>query len=282
MKPSQLTQQDIFQIFKLIEHEQESSKLGFFSKPFRIRYQEDPFIIKAYLPKRNMELLRQIAAHHERYVLRMRELEINIPETRIVMRPIGSSTQLLMVQEAFEPEELIRNQMETAEAERYLTLIRLLLDDTLRFWKNKKGDAKVGFHPTSRNYALRQGELYYFDTFPPMRTDQRSLNKLIVQMAPNFPWLKPFIPLQLINMVSDEYYRLDKMLIGIVGSACRLRPELKESVMRFATDYLHGSEQISSQERQFVLEQLAAPPKLPGIWVMVRKMTGNVGKPNVS
>ena len=134
MNPLQLTQEDIPHIFKLIGGHGTASKLGFFSSPFKVNFKGKELIIKTYLPSNDSAFLRALADHHDRYVAKMLQLGIKIPETKIVMRPLGKKIQLVLVQEAFEEKELIRYQMENAAPQAYWPLVKLLLDDAIKFW----------------------------------------------------------------------------------------------------------------------------------------------------
>lgn len=160
---------------------------------------------------------------------------------------------------------------------RYLTLV---YDEIIAYWNKKPFSLDFGFHPTLRNYSIRNNSLYYFDTFPPMNMSQLALNKLILQMAPVRDWIKSFIPSKAINRVSNEYYYFDKMFLGIVGSSVRLRPEFGQQILDFTENYLSDAK-LSPEVKKELLAQVTAPPKLSFLWRFVRKLTGNIGQPNV-
>jgi len=86
----------------------------------------------------------------------------------------------------------------------------------------------------------------------------------------------------MINKVTDEYYHLDKMFTGIPGSCCRLRPDDAGKILQFSRDYVKSSAGLSAPEKESILALLNKPPQLPRIWILIRKLSGNVGKPNIS
>jgi GTP cyclohydrolase II len=258
-----------------------ASQLGFFSKPVRIISGNVEYVVKLYKPVRNRKLVETIVNNHDKYVDQMRKIGIKIPETTLMKKDTGGKTILLIVQKAFLENELVRGMVETGEREKVIHLMKLLIDDSILFWKNKPTGKKIGFHPTTRNYALLNDQLQYFDTFPPMLMEQKALNRIILQMAPIKVNVKGIIPLQMVNRVSDEYYMIDKMIAGIVGSTCRLRAELREDILEFSRNYIQTNTHLSDEEKSGVLILLNKPPQLSGLWVTLRKFFGKPGKPNL-
>lgn len=270
---------NIDKVFESIEGQEEDSKLGFFSKPYRIVIDQEEVIAKVYHPtKKDASLIAQL---HDDYKLRLANTGVKLPPTNIYIAERKGKQVLVILQRPFAEAELLRNEFEAGSLEEVLHLLKLIFDDTLLFWKNKPVDSELGFHPTLRNYARHQGSLYYFDTFPPMNMDQETLNKIIVKMAPLPSWIKPLVPLKAINRVSDEYYSVVKMIVGIVGSSCRLRPTYAQEILSATKEYIEVSD-LTAKEKKEILTEIAIPPKLPFIWTWIRKITGNVGKPNIT
>jgi len=256
------------------------SDLGFFSKPFSLNYNNQELIIKMYHPTKNYTIVAAIIDNHDRYIAELRSMGIKLPDTIIRSRKIKNKYQIIIIQEAFRKSELLRSLIEKSPEPELLNLCKLILDDTMKFWKDRKESADIGFHPTLRNYALRKGDLYYFDTFPPMLLKQRELNKIIIRMSPFGKLFKIFIPLRMINFVSDEYYNFQKMFTGIVGSCCRLRPQNASEILNFSRRYIDNTSR-SAQEKQNIINALQSPPNLPRLWTFFRSLSGNVGKPNI-
>lgn len=277
-----LTQDQIDNIILLLETKKECSDLGFFSKPFRILLNEEELVVKLYLPVRNVSLVSSILENHGSYIAELKATGIKVPETTITYRQIKGKQQLIIIQEAFHENELLRKLVKEASVDVLVTLCKLIFDDIVKFWTNKKTSLDVGFHPTLRNYALRGSELYYFDTFPPMLMGQKELNRIMVSMAPYKTLIKKILPTGLISIVSDEYYNPVKMFTGVVGSCCRLRPEAAHQILSYSIQYLNTSIVFSGKEKEKIAKLLQKPPELSKLWLTVRKLTGNTGEPNIA
>ena len=171
--------------------------------------------------------------------------------------------------------------MTTAPLPEILQLCDMLFADTLKFFYGKNPKTDIGFHPTLRNYAVHKGQLFYFDTFPPMLMNQKQMNRLIITMSPYGKWLKMFISQRAINRVSNEYFFINKMFSGIVGSCCRLRPELAADILAYSKTYLAKAAVMPEADKNDILALLNKPPNLSKLWTTIRKLSGNVGKPNV-
>lgn len=276
-----LPQYQIDKLLLMLEPEKNCSDLGFFSKPFRISYSGEELVVKLYHPVRDLSLVSSIIENHDLYMAALTATGIKIPQTAITCRQLKGKQQLIIIQEAFHEKELMRKLVKEASVDRLETLCRLIFDDILKFWTGKSPSLKMGFHPTLRNYAVRNSELYYFDTFPPMLMEQRELNRIMVTMAPFRTLIKYILPSRAINIVSDEYYAPDRMFTGVVGSCCRLRPEAAHQILSFSIRYLENSLLFSGKEKGRLTRLLQKPPDLSKLWLSVRKLTGNIGEPNI-
>ena len=276
-----LTTKQTSTLLQDIAFRQTCSDCGYFSRPFRVSHEGRELIVKTFLPVRNHKLVDRIVENHDAYVARLSGIGINLPETHISSLPRNGKLQLVIVQQPFGDDEMVRGMISRGTKEEIAMLCRLMFDDAVRFAKREDAKGDIGFHPSLRNYAYRDGRLWYFDTFPPMLMDQQSLNRLIIAMSPYGRLIKKITPPRMINRVSNEYYYLPKMLIGIVGSCCRLRPELADEILAFSKAYAAESEQISQDDRMAIAELLKTPPHLSKLWRTWRKLSGNIGKPNV-
>jgi len=277
-----LTQEEIEKILSEIEYKERASVLGYFSQPFRIYQGERPLFIKLYFPVKNLKVIQSIIQNHDNYVRELKYAGIKIPETIIQTRPAGKKYQLIIIQDAFTDDELLRNRIIKASNEEVKDLCTMVFEEMLIFREKKNRQAEIGFHPTLRNYCVHEGKLWFFDTFPPMLMKQRDLNRLILIMSPHGGLLKKMIPLRFINKITDEYYHLDKMFTGVVGSCCRLRPEDADFILTFSREYVNQSATLTSEEKESITRLLKKPPQLSGIWILIRKLSGNTGKPNIN
>ncbi|MFT5970279.1 MAG: hypothetical protein ACI8ZO_000786 [Flavobacteriales bacterium] len=276
MKISNFQAESIFAYSKQID---EDSKMGFFSKPFRITYQGEEFMLKKY--KGINDSFEEIIALHKAYVLALKESGVQIPDTQMFSLREEERPQLCIFQKAFAHEQLLRNVMLESELPEFLKNLKLIFSEILNFWNKKPEGDNLGFHPTLRNYALVEGQLHYFDTFPPMNMSQQELNKFIIRVAPYGKFFKPVVPPFGINRVTNEYYALDKMILGIVGSCCRLRPEFVQDILSFISAEVANAE-ILEEIKKAVLVKTKNPPRLSLLWRIMRKLTGNTGAANVS
>ncbi|HOB84720.1 MAG TPA: DUF6206 family protein [Bacteroidales bacterium] len=276
------TKDEIDAIISGLESKEKVSDLGYFSRPFRIYRGEEAFFIKLYLPVKNERLVTYIINNHDEYIKKLKTAGIRIPETSIISRHTGNNHQIIIIQDSFRDGELLRNCIIKADQEELKDLLTKVFSEIVQFLNRKDRETDIGFHPTLRNYALHKGDLWYFDTFPPMLMKQRDLNRLILRMSPHGGLLKKIIPLRFINKVTDEYYNLDKMFIGIVGSCCRLRPDDADKILTFSREYVNHSDLLSAEDKESILQLLKKPPRLSKIWILIRKLSGNTGRPNIN
>jgi hypothetical protein len=276
-----LTQNQIETILKESESKKLCSDFGFFSRPYRLEYEGKEFIVKQYLPIKDGSTLSAIIQNHDRYVSVLTSLGINIPETRIISRKIRNKEQLVIIQEPFRDPYLLRNMILSSSLAEIQKVCILLFNDILAFWKGQENKGDIGFHPTIRNYAYHNAKLYFFDTFPPMLMKQSEVNRLIITMSPFGKWIKRILPARMMNIVSDEFYQLDRMFTGIVGSCCRLRPEYATRILEFSTQFVMNCPLLTDAEKERITKKLTVPPQLPWIWILIRKLSKNTGAPNI-
>jgi hypothetical protein len=276
------TPDEIDKILSSTESKKTSSDLGYFSKPFRAYLADKEVIVKLYLPVKNYSLVSSIIKNHNDYITELRLTGLKIPETTITFKQAGNKHRLVIIQESFRDDELLRNRILEASVSELTKMCFLVFDDIMKFWKRERNTIDIGFHPTLRNYSLHEGNLYFFDTFPPMLMNQRELNHLILKMSPYGGWIKNLVPLRLMNKVTDEYYHLDKMFIGIVGSCCRLRPADARKILTFSNEYVNDTVMLSESEKVSVVKLLKKPPELSKTWILIRKLSGNTGSPNIN
>lgn len=256
------------------------SNLGFFSRPYRINYKGKELMLKRYSPVSNYATVSSILENHDKYVSALRRVRIRVPETIIEAVKVKGMYNIFILQEAFNKAEMYRSKFESSDEKELPELCRLIYDDVVRFICNQERPVEMGFHPTLRNYALHNGSLFFFDTFPPMLMPQAELNRIVVRMSPYGSFFKYLVPVSWINMVTNEYYNAERMFTGITGSCCRLRPEQADAILKFSIDYIHSSD-CSPSLKEKICCMLKSPPELPGLWTFFRKLSGNTGKPNI-
>lgn len=275
------------ELIEIIEKTRDKSQLvsglGFFSKPILLTSGlHKGKIAKVYKGLKSRKLTDIMIKHHLIYVDKLKQLGVILPETNMYNVEYKNRYVLLILQEAYQKEELIRDKMKSSNLEDYILLTNKILEAAIEFIEAKERlqEPVIGFHPTTRNYAVKNNELHYFDTFPPMYMSQYQLNGFILRFAPfDVPIFRRLLQKR-INMVSDEYYQDDKMITGIVGSACRLKPNDANKILDASKKFLEERIKDSTLKKH-VLDILEIPPKLNKTWVTVRNLLGKEGQPNI-
>ena len=90
-------------------------------------------------------------------------------------------------------------------------------------------------------------------------------------------WVGPFLKSK-VTGIQDEWYSAPETLVGLVGSACRLRPEHADAYLDWGRDFAPRAMPRFAEE---ALEGLSQPPRLPGYWTGFRKLLGLQGEPNL-
>jgi hypothetical protein len=207
------------------ENEAFGSHLGFFGRVFN----ENGKIIKRYrglLTKKEADIFAQ---QHARFINNLREVGTAVPETEIRFIPVNGKFRVEIVQEPFAPQELAGEIVKSGDKSQVLYVARGIINDALRFIRSPQM-GKMGFHPTVKNYAIRSGTFYMFDTFPPFQ-DRKTTEELMRRHAPSraFKILMTLFP-SLLHESADEYYDAVPMLHLIYAATSRLRPEFEADV----------------------------------------------------
>lgn len=261
-----------------------SSKLGFFSKPVLLTEGDRAGkVMKSYVFVKKRILCEELLAIHDQYIPQLTAAGIKIPPTETEIVQHHNSFSIRIYQQPFDESQMARKMMETGSLETCLMVMNGILKEAvtaLNFLEEHK-DVRMGFHPTLRNYAIKDNEFWYFDTFPPMaHISQQQLESYILHFSPyKTPrWFKSMAK-PLMHHVTDEYYQSDKMYLGIVGSSCRLRPEFQDAFLSSAQKVVENLK--NNSDRNNILSKLKNPPKLPFIWAFTRKILGKEGKSNL-
>jgi hypothetical protein len=260
------------------------SRLGYFCAPFRPA--EGPFsdrVIKVYraLPDRDAGLLEQLAAAHAGYVALLGEAGVPLPETEFRLVPLDGGRAPVIVQEALPPESMMRPQIRAATPEQAVALMEAAGQVIARFWHAvREHPGRVGFHPSIRNFAVRDGEAVFFDTFPPLIGYSREdMGRLLLVFSDKrlMRLVGPLLRAR-VTSIQDEWYSPAETLVGLVGSACRLRPSEVQRFLDWGRDFA-GREMAPWQDE--IRQGLATPPRLPREWTALRRLLGLEGEPNL-
>ncbi len=258
------------------------SKLGYFCAPFRPA--EGPFsdkVIKVYRGSSDRALMARLAACHADYVAALDQAGVPVPETEFHLLPEGALQVPVIVQEALPPETMMRPQMQAAPIDGALQLMEAAGQVIARFWNNAdQFDTRIGFHPSIRNFAIAEGKASFFDTFPPLIHYSRPEMGQMLLVFSESALMRRVGPLLRgrVTGIQDEWYSAPETLVGLVGSACRLRPADGEAFLAWGRDFVSREMPRWAEE---ALPELQHPPRLPGYWTGMRKLLGLQGEPNV-
>lgn len=278
---------DLTELARLIREDSASrgqpiSKLGYFCAPFRPK--AGPLsdrVIKVYRASPDRALMARLAQCHADYVAALVETGVPVPGTEFHLLAEGEVQVPVIVQEALPAETMMRPQMQTASVDEALALMEAAGQVIARFWNNAdQFDTRIGFHPSIRNFAVQDGVATFFDTFPPLihySRDEMGRMLLIFSESALMRTVGPVIRGR-VTGIQDEWYSAPETLVGLVGSACRLRPDDAQDFLGWGRDFVNREMPRWADE---ALPGLQRPPRLPGYWTGMRKLLGLQGEPNV-
>lgn len=259
------------------------SKLGYFCAPFRP--ESGPLsdrVIKTYRGGRDPELLEQLHRRHDAYVECLTRAGVRLPETKFLILNQAGHMQPVIVQAALDEDLLMRPQVEAADLDEAIALLDQAAVSIASFWRKvAQRPERIGYHPSIRNFAIDADGPIFFDTFPPLISYTREeMGVLLLRfsesgMVRNLGTLLP----ERIRAIQDEWYSPAGTIVGLIGSAIRLRPTDREVILDWARGFAHRH--LDGELRNEVLAELAKPPRLPAIWTGMRKVLGLEGRPNV-
>jgi hypothetical protein len=259
------------------------SRLGYFCAPFRPP--SGPLsdrVIKTYRGGRDPELLEQLARRHDAYADVLRWAGVRLPETRFLLLNEAGYIQPVIVQEALDERLLMRPRIEAADLPEVLSILEAAAASIADFWgRVAQRPERIGYHPSIRNFAIDEDGPIFFDTFPPLIGYSREeMGRLLLRFSESglVRGMGRVMP-ERIRGIQDEWYSPAGTIVGLVGSAVRLRPEHGPAILDWARDF--AGRHLKPGLRDEVLAELDRPPRLPAFWTGMRNVLGLEGKPNV-
>lgn len=259
------------------------SRLGYFCAPFRAPA-DGPFagqVIKVYRGLRDTAALDRLAAAHDDYVAALTDTGVPMPETAFHLVPMEGVRVPVVVQEGLSDAAMMRPQMQAGSRDETVALMQAAGEVIARFWNAvDRFETRIGFHPSIRNFAVIDGRAVFFDTFPPLIHYSRDeMGALLLTFSDSrlMRWIGPLARAK-VTGIQDEWYSPPETLVGLVGSACRLRPEFAGAYLDWGRAFAREAMPRWADE---ALAGMDAPPRLPGYWTGVRKLLGLQGEPNV-
>ena len=258
------------------------SRLGYFCAPFRPA--QGPFadsVIKVYRGMRDHQALERLKTCHDDYVDALHASGVGLPDTLFHLLDLDGTRVPVIVQKALPTDSLMRPLMQSEPLSQTLGMMEAAGQQIARFWHWAEGqDTRIGFHPSIRNFAYVDGRAVFFDTFPPLIHYSRDeMGKMLLTFSDKrlMRLVGPLIQWR-ITAIQDEWYSPPETLVGLVGSACRLRPGDAQAYLDWGRDFVTREMQPWANE---ALAGLQEPPRLPAIWTGFRKVLGLQGEPNV-
>ena len=259
------------------------SRLGYFCAPFRPA--DGPLkdkVIKTYRGGRDPELLEQLARRHTAYVDVLSWAGVRLPETRFLILNEAGYLQPVIVQQALDEAILMRPQVEAADLPAALDMLEDAATSIAEFWARvAQRPERIGYHPSIRNFAYDENGPIFFDTFPPLIGYSREdMGRLLLRFseAGLVRTMGKVMP-ERIRAIQDEWYSPAGTIVGLIGSAVRLRPADGPAVLDWARDF--AAHRLEADLGAEVLAELDRPPRLPAFWTGMRSLLGLEGKPNV-
>lgn len=258
------------------------SKLGYFCAPFRPA--SGPFadkVIKVYRGLSDAAALDRLKTCHDDYVQAMYDSKVGLPETDFYLLDMDGTRIPVIVQEALPSDSMMRPLMLSQPVDETLEMMEAAGEVISTFWHWAQDiDTRIGFHPSIRNFAYVEGRAVFFDTFPPLIHYSRDeMGKMLLTFSDKrlMRVVGPFFQNK-VTGIQDEWYSPPETLVGLVGSACRLRPDDAQAYLGWGRDFAQRRMQPWLDE---ALKGMQEPPRLPGYWTGFRKLLGLQGEPNL-
>lgn len=258
------------------------SRLGYFCKPFRP--DTGPFsnkVIKVYQCESSKGFLKTLVQRHNDYLGILSELNVYVPKTEMHLIENGAKFVPVIVQDAIEPKFMMRQQIQIADMPRTIELMEAAGLVIAQFWNKLTSNmGRVGFHPSIRNFAVIDKKAVFFDSFPPLiHYNHAEIGSILITFSESrlIRILGPIFPKK-IACIQDEWYSPSETFIGLVGSACRLRPNDSKALLAWGRQFATLHMPDFSNEIFLGLQQ---PPKLPRYWTNFRKLLRLQGEPNL-
>lgn len=258
------------------------SRLGYFCAPFRPN--DGPLsacVVKVYRGLTDRAALGRLEAAHAAYVTVLAEGGVPLPETAFRLVDVDGVILPVIVQRALPPTSMMRTRMIEDTQPETLAHLEAAGQVIAQFWERVAGHPdRVGFHPSIRNFALVDGKAVFFDTFPPLIGYSRDEMGRILLAFSSRRLIRVVGPLAraTVTGIQDEWYSPAETVVGLVGSACRLRPDDAAAYLAWGRDFAARAMQTHAAEISTGLDR---PPRLPGWWTGFRRLLGLQGAPNV-
>lgn len=240
--------------------------LGFFSKPITI---SKSHVLKKYNLKEDKDAIKKIYKNHESFLEDFRNIGIKIPKTTGEIISLGKNKYTLYItQSRFSKERLAGEIVKNGSRENALMVLEKIIIDASKYLNSSLSKTR-GFHPTLRNYAFsEEDEAYLIDTFPPYTT-QEETKKMMIAASPNIiTKLGLKYSDHLANYFTKEYYDGTEMISGIIKTAIRMKPNLRNDLEELTLNIVDKN--IPSLKKQ--IKKTLENPKQSLLWKIAHKI----------
>lgn len=184
----------------------------------------------------------KIADEHIRamewYVATLRKMGVLVAETAFRKVPTGRGFAVTLFQESYGDGELVTGIVQTAQKDFCLDIFERTLREGVKAidWKrahDAPGKDELGFHSSLRNWAVRDGKMYFLDLTPPLRrVDGRTHPLTFLKHIPARFKFIPSLALRYVffRLASRDSFAMPVMIAGCLASAAHRRPELEEDL----------------------------------------------------
>jgi hypothetical protein len=259
------------------------SRLGYFCEPFRPA--AGPLadcVVKVYRGLTDRAALDRLAQAHAAYVDVLAACGVTVPETAFRLVTLHGVTLPVIVQRALPEASMMRTRMIADPLPETIAHMEAAGQVIARFWARVADQpGRVGFHPSIRNFALVDGRAVFFDTFPPLIGYSRAEMGRILLAFSSRRLIRVVGPLArgTVTGIQDEWYSPSETVVGLVGSACRLRPDDRQAYLDWGRGFAARAMPGHAAE---ITAGLDRPPRLPGWWTGFRRLMGLQGAPNIT
>ncbi|MDA0924417.1 MAG: DUF6206 family protein, partial [Proteobacteria bacterium] len=204
------------------------SRLGYFCLPFRPA--DGPLadrVIKTYRGGRDRDLLQELGARHDAYVAVLTRAGVRLPQTQFLILEEAGYLQPVIVQAALDEPILMRPRLEAASLSEMQDILGAATLSIADFWARVADrPERIGYHPSIRNFAIDDQGPIFFDTFPPLiGYSHAEMGQLLLRFSESglVRAMGRVMPGR-IRGIQDEWYSPAGTIVGLIGSAVRLRP----------------------------------------------------------
>ncbi len=203
-------------------------KEGYFAKVEHDKKRE--FVIKKLKPVKPEETA-EIKELNENYLQVLKSAGVKLPNTKIIFLK-GKKPIPTIIQPAFKEEELLDNIISKGDKSKVLDAFEKMLELNFKVIEASKNSwIPFGFDGTPKNLAMHNGEIYYFDTFPPYIRNKQMIKVIKTQVRPGFKKISGSI----IPSILKQFFEPPKMIRSAVASSIKRRAEFEKEFKQIAT-----------------------------------------------